>query len=110
MMDLLTIALEAHSDEHNHHRRYEVSIGRDLLHHWTVTIRYGRVGQSMQRMQFADPRPEAMRAVVAERLRRRLSAHRRLGCPYLVRGLSLCEGMNVDDWIAADLLRALVVG
>ncbi len=31
MDNLLTLAFEAHHPERNHHRRYEVSVGRDLL-------------------------------------------------------------------------------
>lgn len=39
MDNLLTVAFEAHHAERNHHRRYEVRIGRDLLDDWTVAIR-----------------------------------------------------------------------
>jgi len=35
-------ALESHRAERNHHRRYETTIGRDLLGDWTVTLRYER--------------------------------------------------------------------
>lgn len=46
MDNLLTVAFEAHHPERNHHRRYEVRVGRDLFDDWTVTIRYGRVGRA----------------------------------------------------------------
>jgi len=39
MDNLLTVAFEAHRDELNHHRRYQIVIGRDLLDDWTVSIR-----------------------------------------------------------------------
>jgi predicted DNA-binding WGR domain protein len=52
MDDLLTIRLEAHHPSLNHHRRYELSVGHDLLGDWTVTIRYGRVGQAGQSLRF----------------------------------------------------------
>ena len=42
MDNLLSLSFEAHHEEKNHHRRYEVVIGRDLLDAWTVAIRYGR--------------------------------------------------------------------
>ena len=46
MMDnLLTVAFEAHGQEKNHHRRYQITVGRDLLNDWTVAIRFGRTGQ-----------------------------------------------------------------
>ncbi|MCC6358739.1 MAG: WGR domain-containing protein [Phycisphaerales bacterium] len=109
MLDLLTIALEAHCHERNHHRRYEVSVGRDLLDHWVVTIRFGRVGQSLQRMQWADPRPEVMRTVLTERLRRRLSARRRLGCPYVVRELTMRDGVWAADWLLPQVCEAFAL-
>jgi hypothetical protein len=39
MENLLTIALEAHNDDLNHHRSYEITVGRDLLDDWTLSIR-----------------------------------------------------------------------
>lgn len=45
MDNLLTVAFEAHNAEKNHHRRYQVTLGRDLLNDWTVAICYGRTGQ-----------------------------------------------------------------
>ena len=36
MDNLLTVAFEAHNAEKNHHRRYQVTVGRDLLDDWTV--------------------------------------------------------------------------
>ena len=52
MMDnLLTVAFEAHSQEKNHHRRYQITVGRDLLNDWTVAIRFGRTGQGVIRCQ-----------------------------------------------------------
>ena len=59
-------ALEAHNAADNHHRRYAVTVGRDLLGDWTVAVRFGRTGQERR---YASPRPEAMQAVVRDRLR-----------------------------------------
>jgi len=44
MGNLLSLTLEAHNTEQNHHRRDAVTIGRDLLDAWTISIRYGRTG------------------------------------------------------------------
>ncbi len=52
MHDILSVALEAHNHERNHHRRYEVSVERDLLGDWLVTIRFGRVGGGTQERRF----------------------------------------------------------
>lgn len=104
----MIIALEAHHEERNHHRRYEVAVGQDLLRDWTVVIRFGRIGHTLQQVQFAASRPEVARAVVAERLRRRLSAHRRIGCPYVLRELFVREGVSTLEWIPVDVLNSLV--
>jgi hypothetical protein len=53
--NLLTVAFEAHHAERNHHRRCEVTVGRDLLDDWTVAIRYGRAGRGGREERFAGP-------------------------------------------------------
>lgn len=74
MENLLSLTLEAHKAEQDHHRRYAVTIGRDLLDEWTVSIHYGRTGQHGRELHDADADPAAMVAVIRDRLRRRLSA------------------------------------
>ena len=64
MDNLFTIAFEARHAEKNHHRRYEVTVGRDLLDDWTVAVLYGRIGQGGQERRYASPEPEEMRAVI----------------------------------------------
>ncbi len=108
MLNLLTIALEAHSDERNHHRRFEVAVGRDLLGHWVVTVRYGRVGQPLREMQFGSPDPEQARTIVHERLRRRLSAPRRIGCGYRMVGFAVASGVDATAWCPGGMLAAML--
>ena len=108
MLDLLTIALEAHSDERNHHRRYELAVGRDLLGHWVVTVRYGRVGQPLREMQFGSPDPEQARSIVHERLRRRLSAPRRIGCGYRMVGFTAEHGAEPGGWLPGNVLATML--
>ena len=67
MDNLLTVAFEAHHAEKNHHRRYELTIGRDLLNDWTVAIRYGRTGQGGHELRYASARPEEIRSIIRER-------------------------------------------
>lgn len=105
MLDLLTIALEAHSDERNHHRRYEVAVDRDLLGDWTVTIRFGRVGWPLRELKFGSPAIERAQTIVQDRLQRRLSAPRRIGCRYRLRHLSMAAPVDVTDWVPVDLLE-----
>jgi predicted DNA-binding WGR domain protein len=79
MGNLLSVAFEAHSPERNHHRFYEVSIGRDLFQNWTVAIRFGSIGSGSQERRYASPEPEQMDSVIRDRLRRRLTARRGSG-------------------------------
>ena len=55
-------------------------------------MRYGRTGQSGREIRFASPQPDEMRAVIRDRLRRRLSAPKRIGCPYRLGRLQYSTG------------------
>lgn len=110
MDNLLTVSFEAHHREKNHHRRYEVTVGRDLLDDWTVAIRYGRIGRGGQVLRYASPRPEEMRAIIRERLRRRLSAPKRIGCPYRLAGFSAAPGFDAWAWLPDDVMAVFFLG
>jgi len=110
MDNLLSIALEAHHGENNHHRRYEVTVGRDLLDDWTVAIRFGRAGQGGREMRFASPKPEEMKAVIRDRLRRRLSAPKRIGCPYRLSSFSTAPGFDATAWLPSDVMARFFLG
>jgi predicted DNA-binding WGR domain protein len=56
MDNLLTATFEAHHGGKNHHRRYEVTVGRDLFDDWTVAIRYGRIGPPGQERRYVSPK------------------------------------------------------
>ena len=107
MDNLLTVALEAHNTEKNHHRRYSIRVGRGLLNDWTVTIGHGRTGQAGQETHFASPRAEEAQDIVHERLRRRISAPTRIGCAYKLVNLNTVNGFNITAWLPRDLLVAL---
>jgi predicted DNA-binding WGR domain protein len=104
MDNLLTITFEAHHAGKNHHRRYEMTVGRDLLEDWTVAIRYGRVGQCGQERRYASPQPEALRAVIRDRLRRRLSAPQWIGCPYRLAAFSTAPGFDASTWLPGEII------
>lgn len=104
MDNLLTVSFEAHNAPMNRHRRYEVVLGQDLLDDWTVTIRYGRVGQTGRLLHFASPRAEDIRAVIRDRLRRRLSAPQRIGCPYRLAAFSTAPGFDASSWLPGDVM------
>jgi WGR domain len=105
MMDnLLTVAFEAHSQEKNHHRRYQITVGRDLLNDWTVAIRFGRTGQGGREMRFASPKPDEMRAVIRDRLSRRLSAPKRIGCAYRLTAFSIAPDFDASVWLPGEVM------
>lgn len=107
MFDLLTIALEAHSDERNHHRRYEVSVGRDLLGDWVVTVRYGRVGKPLRELRYGSTSIDTAREVVNDRLKQRVSAPKRIGCAYQLRGFNTATDFD-RAWVPASVLAQLL--
>ena len=97
-------SFEAHHAERSHHRRYQVTVGRDLLDAWTVAISYGRTGQSGRALRYASPRPEDLQAVIRDRLRRRLSAPKRIGCPYRLSAFSTAPGFHASIWLPGDVM------
>lgn len=99
---LLSLTLEAHNPERNHHRRYAVSVGRDLFGHWTVRVSFGRVGQAGQEKRYGSPDECAMRAVVRQCLTRRRSAPGRLGCGYEVTDYHASAGVALADWLPLE--------
>lgn len=103
MHNSLNIALEAHNDERDHHRRYEVIVERDLLGDWLVVIRFGRVGGGTNECRFGFSSIEAAQRLVREHLRRRMSAPRRIGCKYEVRSLAAPKAA-LNEWVPNELL------
>ena len=104
MDNLLNVAFEAHHAEMNHHRRYEITVGRDLLDDWTVSIRYGRTGQGCRVLRYAGQDADKLQSIVKERLRRRLSAPRRIGCRYRLNELSAVPGFDAETWLPGELM------
>jgi len=104
MDNLLTISLDAHNADRNHHRRYEIRLGRDLFGDWTVCLLYGRVGRAGQLVRHSGADPERLRQVIQASLRRRLSAPKRIGCAYRLSGLSTADGIDVAFWLSGDAL------
>ena len=106
MDNWLTVAFEAHNADRNHHRRYELVLGQDLLDDWTVAIRYGRVGQGGRLLRLASPRADEIRVVIHDRLRRRLSAPKRNGCPYRLSAFSTAPGFDASAWLPGDVMAS----
>jgi predicted DNA-binding WGR domain protein len=110
MDNLLTVAFEAHNAEKNHHRHYRVTVGRDLLDDWTVAICYGRTGQAGREIRYAAPREQEMRAIIRDRLLRRLSAPKRIGCPYRLAAFSAAPGFDASAWLPGEVMARFVPG
>jgi hypothetical protein len=104
MDNLLIVSLGAHHAERNHHSRYEATDGRDLFGDWTVTIRYGRISQGGHEIRYAASEPESMRAILRDRLRRRLPAPRRIGCAYRLASFSAATGIDATDWLPGEVM------
>jgi hypothetical protein len=79
-------------------------IPRDLLDDWTVSITYGRFGQGGQEKRFASPKAEEVRAVIRDRLRRRLSTPKRISCSYRLPTLSAAPGVDASAWLPGELM------
>lgn len=106
MDNLLSVIFEAHNTERNHHRRYEIRLGRDLFGEWTVSLRFGRTGRCGQEVRYSATNADQLRKVIRESLRRRLSAPKRIGCSYRLKDLSAVEGLDVTFWLPASSLSA----
>lgn len=104
MDQILSLRLEAHSDEANHHRVYVVMVGRDMFDRWSLRICYGRTGQPLCERQFGSGSEEEVRTLVRAHLRRRLSAPRRIGCAYRLRSLEMVDSEHGSMWLPVDLL------
>jgi predicted DNA-binding WGR domain protein len=104
MDNLLTVGFEAHNAELNHHRRYQITVGRDVLDDSTVSIRYGRTGQGGQMKRFASTQAEEVRAIIRDRLRRRLSAPKRIGCSYRLNALNSASGFDASAWLPGEVM------
>jgi hypothetical protein len=104
MDNLLIIAFEAHHPEKNHHRRYQVTVGRDLLDDWTVSICYGRAGQGGRERRYASPKPDELKAVIRDRLRRRLTAPKRIGCAYRLSAFTADPGFDTSAWLPGEVM------
>jgi hypothetical protein len=81
-----------------------ISVGRDLFDDWTVSIWYGRTGQGGQMKRFASPQAKVVRAIIRERLRRRLSAPKRIGCPYQLTSLESASGFDASAWLPGEVM------
>lgn len=77
-----SVLLEAKDQERNIARRYEIYQSMDLFGVPTVDVSWGRIGTKGQHHRLSFPDPRAASQFVNRLLRRRGSAHKRIGVSY----------------------------
>jgi predicted DNA-binding WGR domain protein len=107
MDGLLQLRMEAHNPDRNHHRWYEVRLGRDLFGLWVVTIGYGRAGFAGQTLLYSDTDAGVARDMIRHFLQRRASAPRRIGCEYTLTAVEAADGIRPVDWLPPDVLAGV---
>lgn len=105
-MTVFRISAEAHDDVRNVHRVYTIEVGRDLFADWVVEIRFGRKGTRGRDQVRRFSVMEHARTEVRRRLRRRISAPRRIGVTYQVTQLSAAPGFATSQWIPPEIIAA----
>ncbi len=84
MDSLLKIRLRAVNRERGFDREYTIGVGQDLFRQWYVTVLFGRYStQGTCRTTLFTGKDDAFR-FVHQKLRRRLTSPKRIGCPYQV--------------------------
>jgi hypothetical protein len=104
MQNLFYAVFEAHHAAANHHRSYSIEVGRDLFGCLLLTACYGRAGCRGSAQRFASADPAELQRVAKQRLRRRLEAVRRIGCPYQLTAIDYAAGMDPEDWLPPEFL------
>ena len=105
-MTVFRISAEAHDDDRNVHRVYTIAVGQDLFDDWVVEIRFGRKGTRGRDQVRRFASMENAQSEVRRRLRRRVSAPKRIGVSYQVTQLSAAPGFATSHWIPREIIAA----
>jgi hypothetical protein len=98
MMDAFTVTLEARYPAIGRFRAYRLKAGTDLFGDWLVEITYGRIGTSGRRIRSTVQDETQARELVPETLRRRATAHKRIGVSY-----RFCQLSDPHQWFPVKL-------
>jgi len=99
MMSEFSIHLEARAPELGRWRAYRVEAGRDLFGSWVVATTFRRIGSSGRTLFQAAPSEAEACRLVAQSLRRRASAPRRIGAGY--RQTEVRDPHGMDEPVSA---------
>lgn len=105
-----SIVLVARNPQRNCHRYYAINVGRDLFGHWLIVVRNGRVGSRPRETRMVCPDNAALESNLRTRLKRRLSAPRRLGCAYELRELHSSGSAELSSLLQSIPLQELIAG
>lgn len=79
MMDAFVAVLEARDPAQGLFRSYRVEAGTDLFGDWLVEVTFGRIGSGGRRVRYPAGDEAGAKKCVADKLRRRSTAPRRIG-------------------------------
>lgn len=71
-----------------------------------VSIQFGRIGQGGNELRYTGTNKNALRAIIRERLHRRLSAPKRIGCSYRLTSLNAAPDFDASVWLRDYAIRA----
>ena len=95
--------LEARNPARNRWRAWRIEAGRDLLGDWIVDVSFGRIGARGRTVRYAPGDAREARRLIRAALRRRGTAHARIGVDYEVRELVDLEGWSARQPTAMEL-------
>lgn len=84
-MSILSLELEATNKERNHFRFYRMDIQKDLFNYWMLTTIYGRIGTKGITKKFAFKNVIEVEKKLHDILKRRKTAHKRIGTNYNIK-------------------------
>lgn len=101
--NFLHIALRATNPDKGADRGYVLCLGKDLFGDWSVMLNYGRYGRKGTVKYAAFATKQEAYGFINAKLKRRLSAFKRIGCEYQA---TFLEGESeFKEFISLDLME-----
>ncbi len=106
-MSLLHLRLRASTLDQTRDRDYEICVLKVLFGFYGVTLAFGRHGQRGTYKNHTFDTKENAQRFVFKTLQKRLSARRRIGCPYVLVEARVSEGEPLDFWVTTEQTERL---